>query len=660
MIITNKLKGLFLFLCVIALSGKTYAQDAPVTTVQTVGEVNPGLVEVVVTVDDFSDIRAISLSLDYDYSVIQFVQSVPNNQLPGFISGDQDLGTGYHRLSMGWFGNGASLPDGETIMTLSFNYTGGISPLTWFDSGPTCEYVDINYVVLNDIPTEDFYINGYVCGVIGTPGTISGQNSVCQGQEEVSYSIDQVINATEYLWSVPPGAEIMTGQGTNSITVSYAETSSSGIVEVTPMNFCSAGTPSQLEVTVNILPIANAGNDTTINYGTSTILHALPGGPGSYLYHWEPEELLVDPEVQYPETVILTSTTLFSVTVTDQATLCQESDDIVVSITGGPLSTNPLGVPGMLCQGGSAQLFANAGGGSGTYAYAWSCIPPGNPPWSSILPNPVVSPDSSTQYLLSVNDGFTTVEGSTNITVNQIPTASISGGDTLCGENALTTLTVDLTGVPPWSFTYSFGNTSVTVTDQQTTPYLITTGTQGDYIITSVEDEFCEGETYGVAIVRKFAIPARPEITVIGMELISSSIFGNQWYLNDTPIPGATNQTYNALISGMYYTIVTLNTCSSEPSDTVDIIVGTTEYSIGDFLFYPNPATSSIALQFPHSVNGILMAEIRTSDGSLVRKFSFSSGLSSRVLDISGLKPGMYFLCITGNSLRSVKKMIVQ
>jgi len=368
----------------------------------------------------------------------------------------------------------------------------------------------------------------------------------------------------------------------------------------------------------------------------------------------------VDPDVQNPVTVILTSTTLFTVTVIDQATLCQESDDVVVSITGGPLSINPVVVPGMLCQGASAQLFANAGGGSGTYAYTWSCIPPGNPPWFSILPNPVVSPDSSKQYLLSVNDGFTTVEGSTNITVNQIPTASISGGDTLCGENALTTLTVDLTGVPPWSFTYSFGNTSVTVTDQQTTPYLITTGTQGDYIITSVEDAFCDGETYGVAIVRKFPIPAKPEITVIGMEMISSSIFGNQWYLNDIPIPGATNQTYNALNSGLYYTIVTLNACSSEPSDTVDIIVGTTEYSIGDFFFYPNPATSSIELQFPNSIQGILIAEIRSSNGSLVKKCSFSGGLSSRALDISGLKPGMYFLCMTGDRLRSVKKLIVQ
>ena len=439
-----------------------FSQNAPVTTAAAVGNTSPGMVTIPLTVTGFSNIGAISLSIDYDHEVMTFIQGIKNPLLPGnFAVADNDLGNGMHRVSMGWFGNPAALDDGSSIMDLQFTYISGVTNLVWYDNGGSCEYANGNYIPLNDIPTSDFYINGAVCGTIGTTGPVTGNNSVCHGQTGEIYSINPVMNATFYEWSVPDGAIIVSGQNTNVISVDYPAGSSSGFVEVYAGNPCTTGPEASLQVNVYPLPNADAGNDQSIPYGTSTQLHASAGGSGSFSYHWSPEELLVNPDVQHPLTEILYNTTVFTVQVTNLESLCQNSDAMTVTITGGPLSVNPVAIPSMICQGGSSQLLSNAGGGSGNYTYEWTSVPPGSPPWSSTEPNPVVSPDSTRQYILTVYDGYTIVNGTTSVTVFSIPTAVISGGDTLCGDDEVTFLPIELTGTPPWNFTYSYGNNTV-------------------------------------------------------------------------------------------------------------------------------------------------------------------------------------------------------
>jgi hypothetical protein len=409
---------------------------------------------------------------------------------------------------------------------------------------------------------------------------------------------------------------------------------------------------------VNSRPVANAGNDTTINYGTSTTLHAASGEYEVYSYHWSPEELLVDPDEQNPQTVILTQTTLFSVLVTNQATFCQNSDHVIVTITGGPLSANPVALPSELCLGSSSQLFSNAGGGSGNYSYLWTVTPPENPPWSSTEANPEVTPDSSKTYHLVVNDGFTTVTDSVEIEVSPLPTATISGGDTLCGENVFTTLQVDLTGSPPWDFTYSYENTSVFVTNQQESPCYIIAADPGDYVITAINDAFCNGTSYGTAIVRKYPVPDTPEITINGYELISSACCGNQWYKNGNIIPGETGQTYHVTESGQYHTIVTLNGCSSDTSEPVDMVVGIAENGPCLFIFYPNPAKNSVFVQSCQPLSGSFKLSLCTASGMLIKEYEFSQD-NKLMIDISSLSQGLYFLVFSCKNNHTAKKLIV-
>lgn len=93
--------------------------------------------------------------------------------------------------------------------------------------------------------------------LVGTAGTISGSSPVCQGQNSVTYTTPLISNATSYIWSLPPGA--VGSSTTNSITIDYSKTASSGNLRVTGSNSCGQGgftSSTNKVITVNALPAA--------------------------------------------------------------------------------------------------------------------------------------------------------------------------------------------------------------------------------------------------------------------------------------------------------------------------------------------------------------------------------------------------------------------
>ena len=198
------------------------------------------------------------------------------------------------------------------------------------------------------------------------------------------------------------------------------------------------------------------------------------------------------------------------------------------------------------------------------------------------------------------------------------------------------------------------------VTDQQTSPYYIIASDPGDYTITAIQDANCPGTSYGTAIVRKYPTPATPEITIYGVELISSSCCGNQWYKNDTLQPGETGQTYHATVSGLYFVIVTLNGCSSDTSEVVDLIVGIGENSAGSFTYYPNPATDLIFIRTNRQVEGAFKVSLCSANGIVIKEIEFKNEGNVLTVDISNLATGLYFLMFSSGDIYSVGKLLVQ
>lgn len=95
-----------------------------------------------------------------------------------------------------------------------------------------------------------------------------------------------------------------------------------------------------------------------------------------------------------------------------------------------------------ICAGESVQLNAQVNGGSGDVTYSWSSFPGS---FSSNLPNPVVSPLVSTQYNLTVTSGNNTATSSVSITVNPLPTISVSDDITAC-EGSIVRVVANATG----------------------------------------------------------------------------------------------------------------------------------------------------------------------------------------------------------------------
>ena len=81
-------------------------------------------------------------------------------------------------------------------------------------------------------------------------GAISGKKSVCAGNiDNLSYSVAAVTNASEYIWTVPVGWEIVSGQGAAAITVK--SNNNSGTISVTINNGCGIGATSSTFVVVS-------------------------------------------------------------------------------------------------------------------------------------------------------------------------------------------------------------------------------------------------------------------------------------------------------------------------------------------------------------------------------------------------------------------------
>lgn len=132
---------------------------APLTKIDSTVATAGDLVTFTVRVWNYLNIEEGSLTLDFDPSVLSFYQALPNEAFAtGFTS--QVIGSG--RLELNWSGD-TSLADGSHLAYLVFSNIGGVSSLSWFDTGSTCQYISsITLEPLNDLPTCDYYINGNI------------------------------------------------------------------------------------------------------------------------------------------------------------------------------------------------------------------------------------------------------------------------------------------------------------------------------------------------------------------------------------------------------------------------------------------------------------------------------------------------------------------
>ena len=328
---------------------------------------------------------------------------------------------------------------GTTVTYTATPTNGGTSPTyQWKKNGsnvgtnlPTYSYIPANNDVITCVLTSNL-----TC-TTGNPATSNAITMTVNTNLPVSVSIvaDQnpVCSGTTVTFTATPGnggsspsyqwKKNGSNVGTNLPTYSVVPINSDVITCVLTSNLtCTTGNPATsnaITMIVNVLPIANAGNDQSINYGTSTTLNgSASGGSGNYTFSWEPAAMLINPNIQNPTTIQLTASVVFTLTVSDASNGCIGTDQVVITVTGGPLAVDASASPTSICLGETSQLTALVSGGSGNYTFSWTSTPAG---FISTLQNPMVSPIITTTYTVAVYDGNTTVSDGTQVDVNYLP-----------------------------------------------------------------------------------------------------------------------------------------------------------------------------------------------------------------------------------------------
>lgn len=140
-------------------NGLISSQVAPVVKADSVSGHTGQVVTVPVRMWNFENIASMSLTMDYDPGVLEFLCATQHPD----ISTVFDYGvTNPGRLFLSWFGATTTFTDGMEVIYLSFLYNGGTSPLVWFDNGASCQFSDPTFNVLYDLPYESYYINGLI------------------------------------------------------------------------------------------------------------------------------------------------------------------------------------------------------------------------------------------------------------------------------------------------------------------------------------------------------------------------------------------------------------------------------------------------------------------------------------------------------------------
>ena len=145
-----------------------------------------------------------------------------------------------------------NVPNGVSITSVSNSHTISVDFNSSFTSGNitcaarnSCGVGSLRSVAVKALPA--------------IPSIVTGPTSICVSST-VNYSITTVAGAVSYLWTVPGGAVINTGQGTKNINITYGTiASASGIITVKASNNCGISNVRVLSVvSINCPRIGNS------------------------------------------------------------------------------------------------------------------------------------------------------------------------------------------------------------------------------------------------------------------------------------------------------------------------------------------------------------------------------------------------------------------
>ena len=160
-------------------------------------------------------------------------------------------------------------------------------------------------------------------------------------------------------------------------------------------------------VSVYTIPaITTSAEPASVFFGGIATIGAEATNASNCTYHWEPANMVVDPNSPTTQTVNLEETQVYTVTVTNLEGGCTNTAQVTVVMAGSNLTATASADQYILCDGETTTLHALPLGGTGSYTYSWS---PANLLNNANIQDPVATPPvGTTVFTCTVNDGYTT------------------------------------------------------------------------------------------------------------------------------------------------------------------------------------------------------------------------------------------------------------
>lgn len=322
---------------------------------------------------------------------------------------------------------------------------------------------------------------------------------------------------------------------------------------------------------------------------------------------------------------------------TDMRSICINGPHIFAAIADGGIYRRSLLVTAkneISCTGASVNLNAiQAIGDSTNTTIKWST--------GEISNHITVNPTTTTTYeIYAQNDNLRDTTQVT-VTVRSLPEVVVDNG-TICEGDSII---IKAKGARSYWWNNGDRNNWIVVKPDTTTQYMV---------IGTVEGIGCIDTAY--SSVKVNSIPETPTIDIISDTLISSAIIGNQWYKDYYYIWGATDSNFIYTQNGSYYTIVTLNGCSSDTSNIINVTsVGVKHYpDISDISIYPNPVTDYIYIE---SINELTI-QIFDLKGQFFQTIRNKNNKFN--IDLRALPRGIYLMNIQAKNKSITRRFIKQ
>ncbi|SIQ69841.1 ice-binding family protein [Pontibacter lucknowensis] len=353
-----------------------------------------------------------------------------------------------------------------------------------------------------------------------TPGPITANEGVCAG-EGATYSIEPVKDATSYVWAVPEGWGIVSGQGTTQITVSVGETA--GKVTVKAKNVCGES-PNASEIDVK--PFLQAPNQPSNISGSGTMPFCVTtdrvtfsvtasGDVAEYIWEYPAEWTLI--EGQGTNTVIFNPNGVGGTVTVKGINACGQSPSRtfnVVPIPGPPVNPGDISGAFPVCQNSVGTKYSVAPV-PGATSYTWY-VPDG---WT------ITAGQGTNEITVSLSEnasgGQLRVQavndcGASGITRKDVTTATgaPSAPVVIKGEEFGCTAKTTVYEIDPvvgaQSYTWTLPATWTIISGQGTTRITVTIGSQsGNVSVIAVNS--CGQSSPATKAVRPFpTVPATP------------------------------------------------------------------------------------------------------------------------------------------------------